>query len=137
MFHCENDLALALGVPFDLTLRQRLIYDFARECVAVRGYGPTVREIAAHLNVRSLSAVRRHLRHLERRGLVRRVAFTARTVQLAPRGNSDPNAIAVVPLRPSVRRRGGRLVVDFGFVTAALGRDEAIRLARRLLRHAR
>jgi SOS-response transcriptional repressor LexA len=69
--------------------RQGQIYRYARDCVADRGYGPSLREIACHLRLRSLAAVRRHLRLLERRGYVRYVAFTARALQLTSRVSAN------------------------------------------------
>ncbi|MCL4193493.1 MAG: repressor LexA, partial [Thermoguttaceae bacterium] len=36
-----------------LTDRQRKVYEFIREKILTRGYGPTVREIGDHFRIRS------------------------------------------------------------------------------------
>ena len=41
-----------------LTKRQREIYEFLRDKIINRGYGPTVREIGLHFNIRSPRAFR-------------------------------------------------------------------------------
>ena len=47
-----------------------------------RGYGPTVREIAEHMDIRSPNGVVGHLRALVRKGLIRRNANKARAIEL-------------------------------------------------------
>ena len=54
--------------PFDkLTLRQREVYDFISEKIHDRGYGPTVREIGDHFEIRSPNGVVCHLKALEKK----------------------------------------------------------------------
>jgi repressor LexA len=62
-----------------LTKRQQAIYDFIRDLIFRRGYGPTVREIAGQFDIKSPNGVMCHLRALERKGLIRRDANKART----------------------------------------------------------
>jgi repressor LexA len=121
----------------DLTPRQRQIYAYARACVTARGYGPTVREIAIYLQLRSAAGVRRHLKQLERRGLVQRVHFTARAIQLLPEEGIDEAAVTIVPRGPSVRAVNGQVEVDFRTKRVVLGQQEALRLAGQLLIYAR
>src|SRR5262245_25338851 len=65
-----------------LTERQREIYDFIREKIESRGYGPTVREIGGAFDIRSPNGVMCHLKALEKKGLIHREGFSARAIQL-------------------------------------------------------
>lgn len=65
-----------------LTKRQQAIYDFIRDLIFRRGYGPTVREIAGQFDIKSPNGVMCHLRALERKGLIRRDANKARAIEL-------------------------------------------------------
>src|SRR5215470_11741069 len=65
-----------------LTERQREIYDFIREKIESRGYGPTVREIGLGFDIKSPNGVMCHLKALEKKGLIKRTGFQARAIQL-------------------------------------------------------
>src|SRR5215470_17865113 len=65
-----------------LTERQREIYDFIREKIESRGYGPTVREIGINFKIKSPNGVMCHLKALEKKGLIKREGFSARAIQL-------------------------------------------------------
>src|SRR5437868_8470748 len=65
-----------------LTQRQKEIYDFIRERIEQRGYGPTVREIGLGFNIKSPNGVMCHLKALEKKGLIIRQEFSARAIQL-------------------------------------------------------
>jgi repressor LexA len=65
-----------------LTERQREIYDFIRDKIESRGYGPTVREIGQGFNIKSPNGVMCHLKALEKKGLIKREGFSARAIQL-------------------------------------------------------
>jgi repressor LexA len=65
-----------------LTERQREIYDFIREKIESRGYGPTVREIGLGFHIKSPNGVMCHLKALEKKGLIKREGFSARAIQL-------------------------------------------------------
>jgi repressor LexA len=65
-----------------LTERQREIYDFIREKIETRGYGPTVREIGLGFDIKSPNGVMCHLKALEKKGLIVREGFSARAIQL-------------------------------------------------------
>ena len=55
-----------------LTAKQRAIYDFIKDKIMVRGYGPTVREIGAGFKIKSPNGVMCHLKALEKKGLITR-----------------------------------------------------------------
>jgi len=65
-----------------LTERQREIYDFIREKIESRGYGPTVREIGLAFDIRSPNGVMCHLKALEKKEMIKREGFSARAIQL-------------------------------------------------------
>jgi repressor LexA len=65
-----------------LTERQKEIYEFIREKIESRGYGPTVREIGQAFDIRSPNGVMCHLKALEKKGLIKREGFSARAIQL-------------------------------------------------------
>ncbi|HLA85040.1 MAG TPA: transcriptional repressor LexA [Thermoguttaceae bacterium] len=66
-----------------LTERQRNVYDFIRDKIRGRGYGPTVREIGEHFDIRSPNGVVCHLKALEKKGLISREANRSRAIQLS------------------------------------------------------
>ncbi len=65
-----------------LTERQQAVYDFIREKILKRGYGPTVREIGEILDIKSPNGVMCHLRALERKGMINRAANKSRAIEL-------------------------------------------------------
>jgi len=64
------------------TDRSRQVYDFVRAYVARHGYAPKLREIAAHLGIASRGVVHRHLRALEKEGLISIESDRARGIRL-------------------------------------------------------
>lgn len=65
-----------------LTDRQRDVYDFIRDKIVNRGYGPTVREIGERFNISSPNGVMCHLKALEKKGLIRRSPNKSRAIEL-------------------------------------------------------
>jgi repressor LexA len=66
-----------------LTERQREVYEFIRERIRSRGYGPTVREIGQNFNISSPNGVMCHLKALEKKGLINREPNMSRAIMLA------------------------------------------------------
>jgi repressor LexA len=66
----------------NLTERQRAVYDYIRDLIQRRGYGPTVREIANEFNIKSPNGVVCHLKALVKKGLILRDANKARAIEL-------------------------------------------------------
>jgi repressor LexA len=66
-----------------LTERQREVYEFIRDKIVNRGYGPTVREIGAEFNISSPNGVMCHLKALEKKGLIKRSPNKSRAIELA------------------------------------------------------
>src|ERR1700681_2791695 len=96
-----------------LTERQREIYDFIRDKIESRGFGPTVREIGTGFGIKSPNGVMCHLKALEKKGLIIREGFSARAIQLVDH-----------------RRRGAELpllgLVAAGAPLAATPQDERL-----------
>jgi len=66
-----------------LTKRQLAVYEFIREKMRARGYGPTVREIATNFDISSPNGVVCHLKALEKKGLITRDPGRSRAIELA------------------------------------------------------
>jgi len=66
-----------------LTVKQRKVYDFIREKIRTRGYGPTVREIGTEFEISSPNGVMCHLKALEKKGLITREPNMSRAIMLA------------------------------------------------------
>jgi repressor LexA len=92
-----------------LTARQQAVLDFIQASQEEGGVGPSLREIAAHFQFRSMNAAADHVRALRRKGVLTGVARRARALQVW------------TPLR-----RGRRRVVDiplYGTIPAGFARD--------------
>jgi len=70
--------------PWDLlTERQREVYEFIRDKMRNRGYGPTVREIGQQFGISSPNGVMCHLKALEKKGMINREPNMSRAISLA------------------------------------------------------
>src|SRR5262245_37695505 len=79
-----------------LTDRQREIYEFIREKIESRGFGPTVREIGQGFGIKSPNGVMCHLNALVKKGMIHRMTRSARAIQLAD--HRRPGRSAELPL---------------------------------------
>lgn len=70
-----------------LTDRQQQVLHYIRQSITERGYPPTLREIGAHMGIRSTNGVNDHLRALERKGYLTREDMKSRA--LRPRDMDD------------------------------------------------
>ncbi len=66
-----------------LTDRQKEVYEFIRDKIRSRGYGPTVREIGEEFSIASPNGVMCHLKALEKKGLISREPNMSRAIQLS------------------------------------------------------
>ncbi len=81
--------------PFEnVTKKQKAVYDFIREKIRGRGYGPTVREIGERFDIRSPNGVVCHLKALEKKGLITREPNMSRAIQLT----TEPAYMRGLPL---------------------------------------
>lgn len=72
-----------MGLLDNLTPRQKDVYKFIRDKIRGRGYGPTVREIAAQFDINSPNGVVCHLKALVKKGMITREPNMSRAIQLA------------------------------------------------------
>ena len=87
----------------DAARKQRII-EFIASTLRQRGYPPSVREIAAAVNLASTSAVHHHLQALEREGYLERGATQSRALRLTPRAT-----LRVAPAERTPARAGERM----------------------------
>src|SRR4029077_11464227 len=83
-----------------LTDRQQQVLHYIRQSITERGYPPTLREIGAHMGIRSTNGVNDHLRALERKGYLTREDMKSRALRptsLATRALGDD----AVPTEPA------------------------------------
>lgn len=71
-----------MSVHDQLTKRQASVYEFIRDKIVNRGYGPTVREIGERFDISSPNGVMCHLKALEKKGLIRRMPNKSRAIEL-------------------------------------------------------
>ena len=64
-----------------LTARQEQVLSYIRQSIVDRGYPPTLREIGAHMGIRSTNGVNDHLRALERKGYLTREDMKSRALR--------------------------------------------------------
>jgi repressor LexA len=64
-----------------LTDRQQQVLHYIRQSITDRGYPPTLREIGAHMGIRSTNGVNDHLRALERKGYLTREDMKSRALR--------------------------------------------------------
>lgn len=80
-----------------LTRRQcemlKSITDFIKE----NGYSPTLEELAAKLQLKSLATVHKHLQNLEAKGYIKRNWNHSRSIEVVPQENEEP-ATTKLPL---------------------------------------
>ena len=89
-----------------LTDRQHQVLQYIRESIVERGYPPTLREIGAHMGIRSTNGVNDHLRALERKGYLTREDMKSRALRPidmgdvpgAPANDAKADDLISVPL---------------------------------------
>lgn len=81
-----------------LTKRQKEVYEFIRDKIQNRGYGPTVREIGLKFDISSPNGVMCHLKALEKKGLIEREPNMSRAIQLV----EEPAHLRGMPLVGSI-----------------------------------
>jgi repressor LexA len=100
-----------------LTNRQREVYEFIRDKIRERGYGPTVREIGGKFKISSPNGVMCHLKALEKKGMISRERYMSRAIMLSDAGARSPSSL---PLR-------GRIAA--GMLHEAVEQTERVDLA--------
>ena len=65
-----------------LTKKQLLLLDFIKEFTETHNYSPSYREIMAGVGLKSVSAVAEHINNLVEKGVIRKTAGSARSLEL-------------------------------------------------------
>jgi len=87
-----------------LTDQQAKVLDVIRESIRESGYPPSVRELGERLGLKSTATVHTHLRNLERKGFLKRVAQKSRAFNVVePASDKTPGPVVMVPLIGMVR----------------------------------
>lgn len=71
-----------------LTDRQQQVLHYIKQSITERGYPPTLREIGAHMGIRSTNGVNDHLRALERKGYLTREDMKSRALRPKDMGDT-------------------------------------------------
>lgn len=106
----------------NLTDRQRQVLDFVRDAIEQKGYPPTIRDIADHLDIVSLNAVRRHLKAIEKKGYIHVDPGKSRGIKVLDEISMGPQVkvplvgkIAAGPFSIADEDIEGHLIVDPDF----------------------
>ena len=75
---------------------QRQTLDFLRNFIADKGYAPALRDIAAHIGVKSLSTAHFHLERLEQKGFIKRGEEGMMEIVEAAKPELGPTAVPLV-----------------------------------------
>lgn len=112
-----------------LSDRQQRMLSFIENYGRIKGYPPSIREIAAHLGNLSTSVVSYNLKILERRGLLERAPEVSRGIKVMEQG---PPSQTMVPML-------GKIAAGMPIPVPGDGRtgqaDEYLQLPRELLGH--
>ena len=79
-----------------LSGKQREIYDYIRRYIRERSYPPSVREIAAAVQLKSPSTVHFHLRAMEAQGVLTRGAGKTRSIALVEPEEPTPDRVPLL-----------------------------------------
>jgi SOS-response transcriptional repressor LexA len=105
-----------------MTARQSQCLAFIESFISDRGISPTLREIAAGMNISSINGVNDHLKALERRGLITRDPMISRSIRVV----ESPNVLVtrygqpVLDLLAVIHGDGGHRVDEVGVDQAAI-----------------
>jgi len=81
-----------------LTDQQSKVLEVIRESIRETGYPPSVRELGERLGLKSTATVHTHLRNLERKGFLKRVAQKSRAFNVVEPDADKAGPIVMVPL---------------------------------------
>lgn len=69
-----------------LSTRQRQVLDYIEACISEKGYPPSVREIARHLNLASAAGVHKHIKALVKKNYLAKEALLSRSLRVVRPG---------------------------------------------------
>lgn len=80
----------------ELTKRQAAVFNYIRETITERSYGPTVREIAEEFGMSSPNGAMGHIRALTKKGLIKRTANRSRSIELTEMAHDQYDGLPLV-----------------------------------------
>lgn len=86
-----------------LTKRQKEILDFLKNFFTLKGYPPTLREIAYHFGLKGPMGPQKVLKTLERKGYIRKVRGSSRAIEIIKNPGDRVDKIFPIPLLGSVK----------------------------------
>jgi len=110
-----------------LTERQIKVLEFIKNFIQSQGYPPTVREIAAHFGLRGPGGVQKHLRSLERKGMIRRSSGISRAIAVLGGEGAQSRSVPILGRIPAgsldlaIEEWEGEMMID-----ATLARGEGL-----------
>jgi repressor LexA len=107
-----------------LTEKQKAVYEFLRDKIRNRGYGPTVREIGQHFGIRSPNGVMCHLKALEKKRLITREPNMSRAIRLAAEPLRDTGLPLVGRIAAGVLHEAIQQDERFDFSAVFANRDQ-------------
>ncbi len=107
-----------------LTEKQKAVYEFLRDKIRNRGYGPTVREIGQHFGIRSPNGVMCHLKALEKKRLITREPNMSRAIRLAAEPLRDTGLPLVGRIAAGVLHEAIQQDERFDFSEVFANRDQ-------------
>lgn len=81
-----------------LTPKQQRVLTFLQSYIHENGFPPTMREIAARLELAGPDSAKKYLDILERKGLIRKTARSSRAIELIGRASEPASSGRAVPL---------------------------------------
>jgi repressor LexA len=99
-----------------LTDRQTQVLRYIHQSINERGYPPTLREIGAHMGIRSTNGVNDHLRALERKGYLTREDMKSRALRPRDLDAGPPSNGAVAPDGAPPANDQGEDIIDIPVV---------------------
>ena len=93
-----------------LTDRQQQVLHYIRQSITERGYPPTLREIGAHMGIRSTNGVNDHLRALERKGYLTREDMKSRALRPRDLDDLPPGDSQALAAKPANDQGDGELL---------------------------
>jgi len=95
-----------------LTSRQERVLGFIKETSEKKGFPPTVREIARHLQIRGPKGAQKHLAALETKGYIRRRPGLSRAIEVVGWSGETASPTASVPVAGRVRAGAPLLALE-------------------------
>ncbi len=108
-----------------LTKRQREVFEYINKFIQGHRYSPSLREIAQGTGISSLATIHKHLRNLEGKGVIRRIANRGRALEVTPELDA-PRAVEMSLACFALPILG---IVQAGQPIEAIQEDEAERMS--------